>query len=397
MKIKSIIKWVVLASLLFTINVKAQDWKPVQPVDESSKISMFQSYSVLPDLKIKIPTVVQFSVNASEISGFAQVYDVTDKKFIPNSSNVITKKGPIISSILGKNGANYLSLEDNNNSTFINFYLEAQPVFITYNYSEPLTSNSITIVPSENSPLPDSITIRATINGSSVIVVSNLKPNGRTISFPSTNAKSWIIEFNHSQPLRIAEMKFNNIINVVDKTQIRFLAQPNHLYSVYANSETGGVVANWSSNYDLLGSSTYIDIGTFSLITNTSFVPLDTDADGVSNKTDNCKDVSNKDQSDEDSNGIGDLCDDYDRDFIQNYKDNCPSTPNSDQLDTDGDLVGDKCDSDESRLTEKYPAIVWGGIIFAFMIFIVLLLIAAKKIKDQNSNGGGNITTTNVQ
>ena len=72
---------------------------------------------------------------------------------------------------------------------------------------------------------------------------------------------------------------------------------------------------------------------------------LDTDDDNNDNNNndsnknfffqDNCQFVANTDQTDADSDGIGDSCD------------NCPDAANSDQLDTDGDGAGDICDSDD--------------------------------------------------
>ncbi len=54
--------------------------------------------------------------------------------------------------------------------------------------------------------------------------------------------------------------------------------------------------------------------------------------DGVTSQCDdNCVSVSNPDQEDSDSDGIGDACD------------NCPATPNSDQADVGADGVGDVC------------------------------------------------------
>ena len=50
---------------------------------------------------------------------------------------------------------------------------------------------------------------------------------------------------------------------------------------------------------------------------------------------DNCQYNSNWNQSDTDSDGVGDVCD------------NCPNTANADQADNDADGVGDVCDTDD--------------------------------------------------
>jgi hypothetical protein len=69
---------------------------------------------------------------------------------------------------------------------------------------------------------------------------------------------------------------------------------------------------------------------------------------------DNCPRVSNADQADMDSDGIGDVCDvtelpstDIDEDGIENDSDNCPQDPNPYQEDADGDDEGDVCDDDK--------------------------------------------------
>lgn len=62
----------------------------------------------------------------------------------------------------------------------------------------------------------------------------------------------------------------------------------------------------------------------------------DTDRDGVADKTDNCVNKPNPDQTDTDNDAFGDVCD------------NCPTTTFlrfSDQSDSDGDGVGDLCDN----------------------------------------------------
>jgi hypothetical protein len=72
----------------------------------------------------------------------------------------------------------------------------------------------------------------------------------------------------------------------------------------------------------------------------------DTDSDGVVDLCDNCSDHPNPYQGDADLDGIGDYCDDdADNDSIPNENDNCWLTPNPDQLNSDTDSLGDACDN----------------------------------------------------
>jgi hypothetical protein len=66
---------------------------------------------------------------------------------------------------------------------------------------------------------------------------------------------------------------------------------------------------------------------------------------------DNCPAVPNDDQTDTNTNGVGDACEpgavvDSDLDGVVDSLDNCPNDSNTFQEDLDGDSIGDVCDDD---------------------------------------------------
>ena len=75
----------------------------------------------------------------------------------------------------------------------------------------------------------------------------------------------------------------------------------------------------------------------------------DDDNDGVPDTIDNCA-LPNPDQADSDHDGVGDVCQtDDDDDGISDDTDNCPTAANPTQADNDDDSLGDACDPDDDN------------------------------------------------
>ena len=86
----------------------------------------------------------------------------------------------------------------------------------------------------------------------------------------------------------------------------------------------------------------------FSSNTGQTQASLDSDSDGIPDATDNCPNAANPDQTDANSNGIGDVCEqDQDQDGIPDATDNCLTIANTDQADIDNDGIGNECDDDK--------------------------------------------------
>lgn len=359
----------------------------------SSVASAYRFYKEINNLSIIVPTVVEvnFATDFIERFDFA-ILDKTTNSFEPHyfKQETLTNEVPVsVVTFPNIEGAN--SMIDKDNRTYADFILpddiqgETQ---IILSSPTSITSSKLTILLDNNVALPNSVEIRALVDGQNRIVVANQKMNQQTVLFPQTTSDKWQIIFKYSQPLRISELRLNqDNATKSNNRAVRFLAQPNHSYRIYFDPDRSaeapvGEAGNLTSAEDVFV------IQSVSSQKNPEYVIADVDNDGVPDNNDNCVSLANPDQKDINGNGRGDICDDFDQDGFINLKDNCPNNPNRDQRDTDSDGIGDVCDNQESRVTERYPWIPWVGIGFAAITLILLLVLTARSnyIEKQDGN-----------
>jgi len=343
------------------------------------------------DININVPTVIEVKLHNIDTKNQSfLVYDHDGEVFIPSLlvNNYVENQ----KSFSVENANQFLnSINDGEYDTAQTFMLSEEGnnvVSLEFDYSQPITTDGFTFQLDKYVSLPNSVTISyEDVDGVKNIIASNVKPTRSKIDFPKVTSTKFIVDIEYSQPLRITEAFFDDLDLINSQTPgLRFLAKPDSLYSVFFDREYY-VDIDLQERPNLSDDEGVLEIQYNGLSENTLFVEPDTDGDGVIDKIDNCVNVANPDQEDIDGNGRGDVCDDYDRDGIINSEDNCPNDPNRNQADIDGDGRGDACDDEESRVTEKYPFIVWGGIIFTILIFVFLYFNAVKSLrKEEDEN-----------
>jgi Thrombospondin type 3 repeat len=381
MKIK-LIKILAIALFVFPFLVSATS--PTLPPYMLVQ-SAFRYYESVSPVLSK-PTVVEvpFDQKSFSIPVFA-VFNVDTKEFEP--SQISIRKSDTKVYITGGGEVSIPStINDNNYSTYFEFPVYGNQTFSTtlnFNFEKPVDASSLNFTLDNNVALPQAISIYAEVEGGERAVLTSVRPTSGNISFPRTTSNRWQVNFDYVQPLRISEIKINDL-SITDQVRgLRFLAQPGAKYEIYFDADRYIEVATKEAG-NLFSNDDVIRVKASTPVVNPSFLPLDSDGDGFPDLSDNCVSVYQREQKDSDKDGQGDECEDYDRDGVMNSNDNCMNTPNYAQTDTDADEVGDTCDDKDNRTTEQMPWLPWAGIVLAGAV-ILFLFVKVLTHKNENS------------
>jgi len=345
----------------------------------------FKKYKDVTNLSILVPTVIEVSFENDFLERFDfAVYDMTTENLQPSLFKQTSTVDEIPIFVGVNTGENTAPMIDKKVTTYTEFLLPDHTqgeTHLTISSTQPITSSSLTLLLDAFVALPTLIEIRAHTISGNVIVLAKQKMGQQTIFFPKTTSTTWTVSLTYAQPLRITELQLHQENNAKKNMRgLRFLAQPQHAYRIYFDSDTyTAPIVGESGNLNLDEGVVRISDGVS--MSNLSYTIADGDTDQIPDIYDNCVSVANTDQVDIDGNGRGDVCDDFDRDGFINSKDNCPNEPNRNQRDSDADGIGDVCDGQESRLTEKYPWLPWIGMGFAAIVLIMLFFITARSTK----------------
>ena len=336
---------------------------------------------------ISVPTVLEIPFDESSFSYFQipnfAVYNLSRTEIEPYYFSVKDISAQASIKALGSTG-NPENINDSNYGTYLEFpsVSDENSATMTFTFDRQLESSSLYFALDNNVALPKTISITTQEEGKEYVVYREVPLHGGFVVFPKTKSNVWNISFNHTQPLRVSEMKINDLSQVGKLSGLRFLAQPGSTYRVYFDADRYTASAVKESG-NLTSDAGVVRYKTVDNVLNPTYKPADVDNDSMPDLTDNCVSVPNFDQKDLDGNSLGDVCEDYDRDGAINSSDNCMNIPNSAQNDTDADGVGDTCDDKDNRATEQMPWLPWAGIVLAG---VVILFLFVKVLKHKNEN-----------
>jgi hypothetical protein len=383
---------IVTAFILYSSNAYASHMSNLEPTYSPQMavneiLSRFRFFHEFSKIEGSIPRVAEVELPKGGNYTSAYFTLIEDDTTTLQPFEIISKQEKLKYEVFHKNknsqslSADYLS--DNNMNTFYDFPLSGvgskEQVVIRFVFPQPITTQTLQLFFSPDGDIPTSVTMKSFANNTENIIFADRDFSNGVIYFPERTASEWEVILNHSQPLRLLEANFIEKQTHTNNAQyIRFLMRPGSPYILFSNPD--GFVDKPYLEQGNLASVTDVLTLPFPLEKlNPLYTPSDLDRDGISDSSDNCPSLANKDQKDTNNNGAGDACEDFDKDGILNGLDNCPSHPNRTQQDADGDKVGDHCDDEESRLTERLAFLPWVGILLGFGVVIGLFAVTMRK------------------
>lgn len=379
--------WKLITSVgvvLCLVLAQAQTMSAREADDALSAFQYVYTTSAFTDLTV--PSVVEVPITDTFDRALFAVEEVETGNVVAHYYRVVHQSTPQDIAAWDQEGVSLHALTDGSYNTTIDFPLiaeDANVVVVHLSADEPVTSSQIKFNLARNVALPHTAKLTAITDEGERIIVATTRVHGTTLSFPATTASIWKLALTYVQPLRFTELQLvQDDVAAHTAHSIRFLAQPNYTYRIYADPDRA-VTLKTNEGGNLHDNEGVVVVSATGKTPNTTYVIADSDEDNVPDIIDNCVSVPNTDQKDIDNNGRGDACDDFDRDGVLNHTDNCDNNPNRNQADEDGDGIGDVCDEEESRITEKYVWIPWAGLGLVVLVILGMFLVILRRSIEQ--------------
>lgn len=334
----------------------------------------------IPDTSVQIPQVVEFTLSAQQAHSGVLVTETVTHAVQPVQQQLKTLTQTQTPTVRMSEMIKP-QLTDGSLNTFVDLSVpdaaleNGQGVQLTLTFKQPQAVSGIAFSFDTYSARPE----RVSVSAETGILVNNQRFASDTVNFPLTTVSELTITLQHTQPVRLAELRImSDSAAQLQQFTYRFLAQPNEKYTVYINeNKLSNAASPRPEAGRLFSGKAAVVVKSLRFGANPEYYQADTDFDGIADDVDNCPKQANTDQKDVNTNAIGDACEDFDLDGVLNAFDNCPSAANTNQADVDGDKKGDVCDSEESRLTEQHPWLPWlalgGTAVVIAGLFVALL------------------------
>jgi len=227
---------------------------------------------------------------------------------------------------------------------------------------------------------PQQIKLENIINGQPQTIIA-WKSYSSVLSFPEINTSQLKISVKTPHLWRLKDLEFSNKTRQKQTTtQLIFFAEEGKSYQFFNTAHFGAKTPNINNSQPLNIDEKTPKFQLDNIQPNTNFNP-DFDLDGVIDSLDLCPKISDPNNTDQDNNGRGDICEDPDQDGLISSKDNCPFIYNPDQKNQDNDTFGDACDQENNQVSENYSK-YFTSILFTLFAGILGFLIWRSYRKD---------------